>query len=82
MHGAECTMPALDLETFDFVAKPSAGSPEENVRALQRELCPKIEALARKRRIRGILHGHEPSEAPPGPFRPIGPVPRFFPGSE
>ena len=61
VHGAKATMTALDLGAFDFVAKPAGGTPEENIRMLQQELRPKIEAFARTRHVHKILYGHGPS---------------------
>jgi two-component system, chemotaxis family, protein-glutamate methylesterase/glutaminase len=59
-QGANATMAALELGAFDFVAKPVGGNAEENIRMLQQELRPRIEAFARKRRVHEILHGHGP----------------------
>jgi len=62
--GADTTVKALELGAFDFVLKPTSGSIEESNAILKRELCPKINAFASTRCIRGILSGKPSSAAP------------------
>ncbi|MCK5269910.1 MAG: chemotaxis response regulator protein-glutamate methylesterase [Sedimentisphaerales bacterium] len=62
--GADTTVKALELGAFDFVLKPTSGSIEESNAILKRELCPKINAFAGARCIRGILSGKPSSTAP------------------
>jgi two-component system, chemotaxis family, protein-glutamate methylesterase/glutaminase len=56
-EGAESTIEALELGAFDFVIKPSGGTPEANADRLRQELRRRIEAFVRSREIRAILHG-------------------------
>lgn len=53
--GGELTMRALDLGAFDFLTKPTGGSPEENRAFLCEELGPRIKAFARRREIQQLL---------------------------
>ena len=71
-HGANATMTALELGAFDFVAKPTGSTTEENLRMLRQELSPRLKTLARKRQVHKILHGHGPPPSvgivpPPSP---------------
>ncbi|HYW80536.1 MAG TPA: chemotaxis-specific protein-glutamate methyltransferase CheB, partial [Thermoguttaceae bacterium] len=68
-HGAKTTMAALELGAFDFVAKPTKGTAEENFVTLQQDLRPKVEAFARTRNVHDILHGHGPP--PPAGLTPL-----------
>ncbi len=56
-RGASVTLKALELGAFDFVAKPTCGTSEENVHALKADLQPKIEAFARSLHVRKLLSG-------------------------
>jgi two-component system chemotaxis response regulator CheB len=56
----KATMNALELGAFDFIVKPGGNSLEENVQRLRGELRSKLDAFARTRSIRRILH--EPAE--------------------
>jgi two-component system, chemotaxis family, protein-glutamate methylesterase/glutaminase len=53
---AKSTMTALELGAFDFVAKPTSGSAEENVEMLRHNLCNKIQAFASARHIHALMH--------------------------
>ena len=53
-------MAALELGAFDFVAKPVGGTVKENRQVLQHDLRPRVEAFARIRHVRKILHGQGP----------------------
>lgn len=44
-EGASSTFEALSLGASDFVTKPSGGTLQENVEAIQRELVPRVKAL-------------------------------------
>ncbi len=57
--GAKATVAALSLGAFDFVLKPTGGTPEENMETLRDKLRPKIENFDRTRLIHKILHGKE-----------------------
>lgn len=48
-RGAEITVTALQAGAFDFVAKPSGPSPQENLATLREEVLAKIRACARLR---------------------------------
>ncbi len=48
-RGAEITVKALEAGAFDFVTKPSGGSPEANLAVLREEVLTKIRACARQR---------------------------------
>ena len=56
-YGADLTVAALKQGAFDFVAKPSSDSLEKNSAFLRQELGQKIQAFARSKHIRTILHG-------------------------
>jgi two-component system chemotaxis response regulator CheB len=62
-EGAHATIEALELGAFDFVVKPDGGSPQTNAERLRQQLRLKIEAFARSRAVRAILHG--PAGKPP-----------------
>jgi two-component system chemotaxis response regulator CheB len=71
--GGELTMKALDLGAFDFVTKPTTGSPEQNRIFLGGELGPRIRAFARRREIQKLLGNSavpRPAPPPPPPPRP------------
>jgi two-component system chemotaxis response regulator CheB len=46
LSGAQFTLEALHLGAFDFITKPSAVTPEENIRILAQELSSKIQAYS------------------------------------
>jgi two-component system, chemotaxis family, protein-glutamate methylesterase/glutaminase len=62
-EGAEVTLQALQMGAFDFVVKPTGGSPEANAETLRRQLALRIEAFARARDIRTILRAPLPGNA-------------------
>lgn len=81
-EGAKSTMTALSLGAFDFVLKPTGGTPEENMETLRDELRLKIKNFDRTRQIHKILHGkgiHTPSRtsAPPAAQKKSGPAERM-----
>lgn len=49
LEGAKVTLQALELGAFDFIAKPSGSSLQENRQALLRQLKPVIQSVATKR---------------------------------
>jgi two-component system chemotaxis response regulator CheB len=55
VRGGEMTIRALQLGAFDFVTKPSGGTPEANRAVLRSALDPVVRAFTRRREIRGIL---------------------------
>lgn len=61
-RGEQVTIKALQAGAFDFVAKPSGGTPESNIQALRDELLTKIRAfgLSRRTRVAAV-----PRTAPP-----------------
>ncbi|MCE5266911.1 MAG: chemotaxis response regulator protein-glutamate methylesterase [Planctomycetaceae bacterium] len=54
-EGADVTLDALEMGAFDFVVKPSGGTPEANLEKLRRQLAIRIEAFSRAREISTIL---------------------------
>ena len=64
-RAAEATTRALSLGAFDYVLKPNAGSPEQNLRELLMELNPKVEAIRRRRRRFSSSAGFAPSSLRP-----------------
>ncbi len=63
-EGAAATMEALKLGAFDFTAKPQGCGEAENLKKLQQDLQPKIEAFARQKSVQKILHA--PASSPQG----------------
>jgi two-component system, chemotaxis family, protein-glutamate methylesterase/glutaminase len=64
-RGGRLTMQALEKGAFDFITKPQTKSVEESKTALQRELAPRLRALAHRRQIRNILRpGSQGAGAP------------------
>jgi two-component system chemotaxis response regulator CheB len=61
-EGGEMTMKALELGAFDFVPKPQSGTMDENRKAINHDLTPKLKAFARRVEIKKILKG-KPSAA-------------------
>lgn len=57
VRGGDMTIRALQLGAFDFVTKPSGGTPETNRATLRSALDPVVRAFTRRREIRGILRG-------------------------
>ena len=55
VRGGEMTIRALQLGAFDFVTKPSGGTPETNRAVLRSALEPVVRAFTRRREIQGIL---------------------------
>ncbi len=64
-RGADVTVQALGAGAFDFVAKPSAASPEEAIAQLRLDLVPKLRAFLHRRRPLGSLSAATPLKAPP-----------------
>lgn len=60
-RAADATTRALALGAFDYVLKPNAGTPDQNMRELLAELTPKVEAIRRRRR-RGSIVVHQPPQ--------------------
>ncbi|MEN6459490.1 MAG: chemotaxis response regulator protein-glutamate methylesterase [Thermoguttaceae bacterium] len=54
-EGAQVTLEALEMGAFDFVVKPSGGSPQANADHLRRQLAMRIEAYSRTREVRTLL---------------------------
>jgi len=55
-RGGDLTLRALEKGAFDFITKPESASPEEGRAAIQRELAPRLRALAHRLAVRNILH--------------------------
>jgi two-component system chemotaxis response regulator CheB len=72
-RGGEMTLRALELGAFDFLTKPDAGTPSQNIAALRQQLIPMIRAFERRREIRKMLDGGSPRAAR---SESILPVPR------
>lgn len=66
-RGADVTVQALGAGAFDFVAKPSAASPEEAIAQLRLDLVPKLRAFLHRRRPGGSVAPSAPLKAPPMP---------------
>ncbi len=49
LQGAKVTLQALELGAFDFIAKPSGSSLQENRQSLMKQLKPVIQSVATKR---------------------------------
>jgi len=64
VQGGKLTVRALESGAFDFITKPESGSGEENVIRLRDNLRPMIQALERRREIRGILTAKGTAKAP------------------
>ena len=60
--GGQLTMKALEKGAFDFITKPESSSPQSSSEAIQRELAPRIRALAHRSEVRNILN--RPASAP------------------
>lgn len=65
-EGAEFTLRALELGAFDFVAKPSQRTMEDNKKVLKSALTSIIEAYDRARKVRQLLRGGRGARATPG----------------
>jgi two-component system chemotaxis response regulator CheB len=63
VRGGEMTIRALESGAFDFITKPEGGSQKENLARLRDSLGSMIQALARKREIRSILHPKTPGSS-------------------
>lgn len=64
-RGADVTVQALEAGAFDFVAKPSASTPDEAIAQLRQDLLPKLRAFLQRRRSAGLA-----SPLPSGGLRP------------
>jgi two-component system chemotaxis response regulator CheB len=63
-RGGEMTVRALELGAFDFLPKPEAGTPADNVVLLRQQLAPMLRAFERRRDVRTSL-GVAPPRVPP-----------------
>ena len=77
VKGGELTMKALELGAFDFLTKPSGGSPDQARAFLAAELAPRIKAFARRCEIQKLMSssGPRPLVVPVAPA-PAAPPPR------
>lgn len=68
VQGGQMTIRALEAGAFEFIAKPEGGSLDENLIKLRDILRPMVQALERRREIRGILKMKTPvAPSHPGP---------------
>src|ERR1039457_1207151 len=74
VRGGEMTIRALESGAFDFITKPEGGSQKENLARLRDSLASMIQALARKREIRSILHPKTPGSSALASFHPRYPT--------
>lgn len=72
VRGGQITIRALELGAFDFITKPEAGSPEDNLALLRTSLLPIIRAFERHREIRSVLHNKPLRNKPLPAAAPIG----------
>lgn len=63
LKGSDMTVKALEKGAFDFVKKPTGGSPEQNNKEIAEKLVPLIKAYAQRLEIRSILKGRIPTSA-------------------
>ena len=79
VKGGELTMKALELGAFDFLTKPTGGSPDQARAFLAAELAPRIKAFARRCEIQKLMAssggGHRPLVVPVAPAAPAAPAP-------
>jgi len=54
-RGSEMTVKALELGAFDFIPKPEGRTMEENRKAVEAALVPRVKAFARQREVRSAL---------------------------
>ncbi len=76
LEGAKITMQALELGAFDFVAKPSGLSMQENRQALIKQLRPVIQAVATKRLLARTSSMIQRTVATPAVGKSVVPSPR------
>ena len=62
--GAAVTMEALELGAYDFIAKPSGGSLEQNREALLKQLKPVIQSVTTRRILSRTLRKATPTPLP------------------
>ncbi len=80
--GAAVTMEALELGAYDFIAKPSGGSLEQNREALLKQLKPVIQSVTTRRILSRTLRKATPTPLPkkkavvtiPSPAAPLKPA--------
>jgi two-component system chemotaxis response regulator CheB len=71
-RGADVTVQALETGAFDFVAKPSAATPEEAIAQLRLDLVPKLRAYLTRHRSTGGLPPSGGATAVPPAAKPAG----------
>lgn len=72
--GGQLTMKALEKGAFDFITKPEGANAEASRAAVQRELAPRLRALAHRLAVRNILRPAAGHAAPPAPASHPAPV--------
>lgn len=70
--GGTLTLRALEKGAFDFITKPDSGSAELGRESFQRELAPRVRALASRHEIRSILRGRSGTVAATTPTSSVG----------
>ena len=76
VRGGQLTLKALERGAFDFITKPTGGSPAENQAAITSALAPLVRTIAGRLEIREILKGRLPaSGAAPPVWKPVSTLP-------
>ena len=83
VKGGELTMKALELGAFDFLTKPTGGSPDQARAFLAGELAPRIKAFARRNEFQKLMAspgaGARPLVVPVAPAAVVPPRPQGLP---
>ena len=76
VKGGELTMKALELGAFDFITKPSGGSPDQCRAFLAEALGPRIKAFARRVELQKLMAAAPAGGSRPQPAVVAPPAPR------
>ncbi|MBF0549896.1 MAG: chemotaxis response regulator protein-glutamate methylesterase [Deltaproteobacteria bacterium] len=67
--GAQVTIKALEMGAFDFVAKPAAGTINDNVLAIRTDLISKLNLMVTQKILRSTINRVSPQPRPA--FKPV-----------